>query len=79
MRQDLKKTRIGQMTFRHQDVYSLLHTYGQTLPQLCAAFEKRFNIPISIDDLEKNISAVVDQTIATRSVGQRLDATYQLA
>jgi predicted ArsR family transcriptional regulator len=66
--------RLQNMTNTHQTVYTVLSSaIGKTLATVASA------LGISQDDAEKKLGALVDESLATRTVAQRDKALYTAA
>ena len=73
----IKNWHLTQMNYSPQDVYEQLHTYGQTLAQITAAYVAAFpGVVYSLDDVEKLLGLLVDQALVVRTVGDRTTALY---
>lgn len=63
--------RLKNMTTQHQATYNVLSsTVGKSIATVAAA------LGITQDDAEKRLSCVVDESLASRTVGQRATALY---
>jgi len=65
--------RLNNMTPQHQAVYNALSSTGKTIATVAAA------LGITQDDCEKRLGAVVDESLAYRSVGSRATVLYTAA
>jgi len=67
----MKSLRLANMTASHQSTYyALSATVGRSLATVATA------LGVTADTAEKLLSAVVDEGLASRSVGTRDTATY---
>jgi hypothetical protein len=62
--------RLTHMTPTHQTVQGALSSTGKTLATIASL------VGISQDDCEKKLSALVDESLAARTVGGRSTALY---
>jgi len=66
----MHSVRLGNMTQAHKTAYTGLSSTGQSLATVAAG------LGISQDDAEKRLSLLIDEGLATRSVGSRTTARY---
>jgi hypothetical protein len=69
----VKATRLSKMTPAHQTLNTALRATGQTLATLASA------VGISQDLCEKQLSALIDEGLCTRTHGSRVTALYASA
>jgi hypothetical protein len=62
--------RLGNMTQAHKTAYTGLSSTGQSLATIAAG------LAISLDDAEKRLSLLIDEALASRTVGGRSTALY---
>ena len=66
----MKAFRLAKLTTAHVSAQGALSTTGQTLATIA------MGLGISQDDAEKRLSLLIDEGLATRSVGSRVSALY---
>jgi hypothetical protein len=66
----MKTFRLAKMTAAHLTVNSALSSTPQSIAQIAAS------CGITADDAERRLSSLVDESLATRTVGDRITARY---
>jgi hypothetical protein len=66
----MKTFRLSKMTTAHVTVQGALSSTGKTVAQIAAA------CGITQDEAEKKLSALIDEALASRTVGGRSTALY---
>jgi hypothetical protein len=66
----MKSFRLSKMTGIHQTVQGVLSSTPMSIANIAAS------VAMSPDDAEKRLSALVDENLASRTVGSRITATY---
>ena len=69
----MKTFRIAKMTPVHQTAQGALSSTGQSLATVATG------LGVSLDDAEKRLSLLIDESLATRSAGSRTTARYTSA
>jgi hypothetical protein len=62
--------RLTKMTGAHQTIQGVLSSTPQSIAQIATA------CAITLDDCERKLSALVDEILGSRTVGDRITARY---
>lgn len=70
---NVKTVRVANLEAHHKTAYNILTSVGKTLATIATA------LGITQDLAEKQMSILIDEGLAVRTVGSRTSATYKLA